>query len=110
MIELLEKPSRSFVFGLLIAMLLVGTVSANAALPPPDPVLQQAFHELPADGVRVLSDEQMREVEGKLWPYIATVVTLDLTMASFFWGVYVPFVTTGGACTFCTLTPLVQQH
>ena len=50
-----------------------------------------------------LTDEQMGATEGQLWPIIGAVVTLDLALSSYFWGVYVPtmYGSSSGFCVTC---------
>lgn len=59
---------------------------------------------LPGDA-SVLDNQAMEQTHGQLWPLvggIAAIVGVDLALASYFWGVYVPS-TGGGSCASCTL-------
>lgn len=62
--------------------------------------LADHFGELPAGTLEVLDPAEMQDTQGQLWPLIGAVVTVDLALATFFWGTYVPTVTgtspTGG--------------
>ena len=52
-----------------------------------------------------LDNQAMEQTHGQLWPLvggIAAIVGVDLALASYFWGVYVPS-TGGGSCTTCTI-------
>ncbi len=83
-------------------------MSATVAADTGDPALGQGsvnaladhFGELPAGTLEVLDPVEMQETKGQLWPLIGAVVTVDLALATFFWGTYVPTVTgtspTGG--------------
>ena len=42
-------------------------------------------------GVRAVSALEAAQVRGKVLPYVLGVAAVDLALASFFWGVYVPF-------------------
>lgn len=55
--------------------------------------LASYFSELPAGSVELLDPVQMEETRGEIWPLIGAVVTIDLALATFFWGTYVPSVT-----------------
>ena len=53
----------------------------------------------------LLDNQAMEQTHGQLWPLvggIAAIVGVDLALASYFWGVYVPS-TGGGSCTTCTI-------
>ncbi len=49
--------------------------------------------------LELLSSEEMAATEGDFFPayfgYLAAVVTIDLALAGYFWGVYVPTVYSG---------------
>jgi hypothetical protein len=68
----------------------LGTV--NAA----DAIFESGFE---LNQIELLSAEEMVETHGAFIPgyfgYIAAVVTIDLALAGFYWGVYVPTVYTG---------------
>ena len=53
----------------------------------------------------LLDKRAMEQTHGQLWPLvggIAAIVGVDLALAGYFWGVYVP--STGrGSCTTCTI-------
>ena len=95
--------------GIALASLLVAQGSLAGAVPErgsdgSEP-FALAFAEAPREGLRILDEEALRDTEGALWPLIGAVVTIDLALATFFWGAYVPTVTGsgGGLCTTCYL-------
>jgi hypothetical protein len=61
--------------------------------------LADHFGELPSGLVEVMDPVQMQETQGELWPLIGAVVTVDLALATFFWGTYVPTVTGGASAS-----------
>ncbi|MEM1403099.1 MAG: hypothetical protein AAGG55_07205 [Pseudomonadota bacterium] len=59
---------------------------------------------LPADA-SLLDNRAMEQTHGQLWPLvggIAAIVGVDLALAGYFWGVYVPSMG-GGSCATCTI-------
>jgi len=54
--------------------------------------------------VEVLDQREMEETSGKLAPLLLplTIVAVDLALIGAFWGVYLPF-TTSGSCQYCSL-------
>lgn len=67
-------------------------------------LISNAFDSPPSSRVQVLDEHAMSRTQGELWPWIIGVVTLDLTLASFFWGDYIPTVaSSGGLCVNCDL-------
>lgn len=52
-----------------------------------------------------LDDAAMAETRGELIPLIASIAAVDLALATFFWGVYVPMYAQprGGVCTTCDI-------
>ncbi|GEM_PF-941797 len=56
----------------------------------------QVFAEAPTESVSWLSESQMTETKGEVMPFILGVVAVDLALAGFFWGVYVPNYASGG--------------
>ena len=73
-----------------------------------EPWVAQAFEQLPVESVEILADAEMAQTQGELWPFIAAVVTLDLTLASFFWGTYLPAMAytsrTPSICASCPIS------
>jgi hypothetical protein len=67
-------------------------------------LLAGAFHSAPQTAVEALDDSAMNNTRGELWPWIIGVAALDISLASFFWGTYVPTVTGSGTCPNCNLT------
>ncbi|MEO1081433.1 MAG: hypothetical protein AAFY29_17865 [Pseudomonadota bacterium] len=69
-------------------------------------LIGNAFSVATADDIQMLDGRAMAETEGELWPFIAAVVTVDLGLAAFFWGTYVPTITAanggGGVCPSCS--------
>ncbi len=59
-------------------------------------LIDSAFPSASAQDVQVLSESTMAETEGELWPFSAAVVTIDLGLATFFWGSYVPTMAAAG--------------
>ncbi|WOJ94466.1 hypothetical protein R0135_04715 [Congregibacter variabilis] len=67
-------------------------------------LISDAFDSPPSSGVEMLDERAMSRTQGELWPWIIGVVTLDLSLASFFWGDYVPTVaSSGGLCVNCDI-------
>lgn len=68
-------------------------------------LLQSSFAVAPESEVLPLSPGAMHATQGELWPWIIGITTLDLALASFFWGDYIPTITSpGGTCVNCTLS------
>lgn len=79
---------------------------APASAPPSLTVEDQltaTFGPVADGGLVPLTERQMKATEGQLWPLIGAVVTLDLALSSYFWGVYVPTVygSSSGFCVSC---------
>jgi hypothetical protein len=64
--------------------------------------LASAFKVAPPGGIEGLDAAAMNDTRGELWPWIIGVAALDISLASFFWGTYVPSVT-GPTCPNCSL-------
>lgn len=70
-----------------------------------DQLLAGTFAAPPEAPVFALAPEEMQATQGELWPWIIGVATLDLALASFFWGDYVPYITSSrGVCITCGLS------
>ena len=70
-----------------------------------------AFGGRIAGTVVPLSERDMRATRGRFAPlvaYIGAVVGLDLALAGFFWGVYIPNYG-GGGCSSCYYTPPISH-
>lgn len=66
----------------------------------------QAFAGADASEIALMNESAMQETEGQLWPLvggIAAIVGVDIALASYFWGVYVPSSGGGGKCPTCTI-------
>jgi hypothetical protein len=73
--------------------------------------LAQAFDGFEQSGATLLDDQAMRDTRGELWPFIVSVVGVDLALSSYFWGVYVPYVSGGGSgCITCSYALTVAHH
>ena len=80
--------------------LLTGLLLAQGTLADPDAVgtssiedpLAVAFEVPPVAAPQPLSASQMQATEGQLWPLIGAIVSVDLALSGYFWGVYVPTV------------------
>ncbi|WP_439107497.1 hypothetical protein [Congregibacter sp.] len=67
-------------------------------------LMSAAFESEPSEELVALDDHAMRETQGELWPWIIGVAALDISLASFFWGEYVPIMAAaGGACITCDI-------
>ena len=68
-------------------------------------VFMSAAFERPASSTVMPLDAQLMDnTQGELWPWIFGVVAVDLSLASFFWGEYVPIMAaSGGACITCDI-------
>lgn len=67
-------------------------------------LLFEAFDSSPSSDVRVLDESAMSETQGELWPWIIGVAALDVSLASFFWGEYVPIMAAAsGSCVTCDI-------
>jgi len=62
-------------------------------------LIDMAFDVPSVEQVSILDDTQMRQTEGELWPFIFGVAAVDIGLAGFYWGVYVP--TVAGPCRVC---------
>lgn len=72
--------------------------------------LAQAFDGFELAGATLLDEPTMRDTRGELWPFIVSVVGLDLALSSYFWGVYVPTVGGGSGCITCSYALTSAQH
>ncbi|MFK8042907.1 hypothetical protein [Congregibacter sp.] len=67
-------------------------------------LVSAAFKSPPSSTVRPLDAQLMDNTQGELWPWIFGVVAVDISLASFFWGEYVPIMAaSGGACVTCDI-------
>ena len=67
-------------------------------------LMSAAFHSPPSNTVTPLDNQLMDTTQGELWPWIFGVVAVDISLASFFWGDYVPIVAaSGAACVNCDI-------
>lgn len=67
-------------------------------------LLSEAFNSAPSASARVFDEALMEETQGALWPWIFGVVAVDISLASFFWGDYLPtMAAAGGACVNCDI-------
>ncbi|MFT4768336.1 MAG: hypothetical protein ACI8RN_001471 [Glaciecola sp.] len=67
-------------------------------------LISSAFHSPPSTELQMLDEQAMSSTQGELWPWIIGVVALDLSLASFFWGNYVPIMTaSSGFCVNCDI-------
>jgi hypothetical protein len=62
-------------------------------------LIDLAFDAPAVEQVAILNDTQMTATRGDLWPFIFGVAAVDIGLAGFFWGVYVP--TVAGPCRVC---------
>lgn len=91
--------------------LLTGLLLAQGALADPGALgvssiedsLAAAFEVQPVATPQPLSASQMQATEGQLWPLIGAIVSVDLALSGYFWGVYVPTVygSSSGFCVTC---------
>lgn len=83
-----------------------GTVPAgeNAFTDDERAILAGAFQSAPAQAVEGLDASAMNDTRGELWPWIIGVAALDISLASFFWGTYLPTVTGSATCPNCSIT------
>ncbi|WOJ95500.1 hypothetical protein R0137_09550 [Congregibacter brevis] len=66
--------------------------------------MSAAFQSPASSTVRPLDAQLMDTTQGELWPWIFGVVAVDISLASFFWGEYVPIMAaSGGACITCDI-------
>ncbi|MDP5053647.1 MAG: hypothetical protein NWP69_07655, partial [Congregibacter sp.] len=74
------------------------------AIPVEASLLAGVFNSPPVAGIYALDEQSMSSTQGDLWPWIIGVATLDLTLASFFWGHYIPITSAaGGLCVNCDI-------
>jgi hypothetical protein len=93
------------------AALLTGLLLTQGTLADPGAVgmsaiedpLAAAFAAPPEAAPQPLSASQMQATEGQLWPLIGAIVSVDLALSGYFWGVYVPTVygSSSGFCVTC---------
>ncbi|MEM9314388.1 MAG: hypothetical protein AAGA95_07150 [Pseudomonadota bacterium] len=102
--------AASAVRGAALILGLRGAAAANAAgVQATDGygLIDSTFSLATVEDVQVLDGRAMADTEGELWPFIAAVVTIDVGLATFFWGTYVPTITAatggggGGVCPSC---------
>ena len=88
-----------FATGLTGALVLHGTVAA-AATPtdtavahraPPVTSMQWSQAPLPDERSNAVSFLEATQLRGRLLPLVLGIATFDLTLATFYWGVYVPY-------------------
>jgi hypothetical protein len=53
--------------------------------------LQVGYGPFQEEQARVVSELEAAQVRGKVLPYVLGVAAVDLALASFYWGFYVPF-------------------
>lgn len=75
----------------------------TAGTPSMQDQLAAAFEAPPVAAPMPLSQSQMLATEGQLWPLIGAIVSVDLALSGYFWGVYVPTVygSSSGFCVTC---------
>ena len=116
------KTSRKMLTAVLAVVTLTtqlpATADSLATVPVETPLVPIAERDLLAnafDGIGppttvLLDDQTMRDTRGELWPFVFGVVGLDLALAGYFWGVYVPAVGGSGNCTTCNTPALTAHH
>ena len=74
-----------------IAVLAISmTMSLSAVAAPPDAVVNNNL-ALPGEITKsIMLDTDVSEIRGEVWPVILGVVTVDLALQAYFYGVYVP--------------------
>jgi len=98
---------KSCAFALVISLgVAQGAIADTRALAPAQNqdamLLEASFGGDTVNQLVVLDDSEMRDTQGELWPFIFGVAAVDLALATFFWGAYVPTVTgPGGFCDGC---------
>lgn len=101
----MSTTTKSCAFALIVSLgLAQGAIADSRAFAPAHDatLLEASFGGDTVNQLVVLDDSEMRETQGELWPFIFGVATLDLALATFFWGAYVPTVSgTGGFCVGC---------
>jgi hypothetical protein len=96
----MSKAMKSCAFALVASLGLAQGAIAETRGPDFDArLLEASFGGDTVNQLVVLDDTQMQETQGELWPFIFGVATVDLALATFFWGTYVPTVSGSGA--FC---------
>lgn len=67
-------------------------------------LLSSVFHSPPIADVTPLDEQTMSDTQGELWPWILGVAAFDLSLASFYWGTYVPVTSAAGVgCINCDI-------
>lgn len=67
-------------------------------------LFSSAFHSPPIADIKPLDQQAMSDTQGELWPWILGVAAFDLSLASFYWGTYVPVTSAaGGSCVTCDI-------
>jgi hypothetical protein len=88
-----------FATGLLGALTVQGT-AASAAVPtdiatahrtPPITSMRWSRAPLPDERSTAVSFLEATQLRGRLLPLVLGIATFDLTLATFYWGVYVPY-------------------
>ena len=74
-----------------IAVLAISmTMSLSAVAAPPDALVNNNL-SLPGEITKsIMSDTDISEIRGEVWPVILGVVAVDLALQAYFYGVYVP--------------------
>ena len=72
-------------------------------------LLASAFEGAAFVDAHTLDEAAMRDTRGELWPFIVSVVGVDLALSSYFWGVYVPTVGGGSGCVTCSYSVVAAQ-
>ncbi len=108
------KTLQTLVAGLSLAVVIGQPLTVAAAPAGGEPAwLSEAFAEGAAlDQAHALDETAMTDSRGQLAPLIgvvAGIAGLDLALMSFYWGYYIPTVSSGGgACTGCNT--MYSQH
>lgn len=88
-----------FATGLMGALVLQGA-AASAAVPTDTVATHRASHigtlqwaraPLPDERASAVSFLEAAQLRGRLLPLVLGIATIDLTLATFYWGVYVPY-------------------
>jgi len=89
--------------GVLTAPATMADEHAPQALAADRGLIASHFPSVGEGQMEVLDAQAMGSTRGELWPLIGAVVTVDLALATFFWGTYVPTMSgtspTGGLLT-----------
>ncbi|WP_439101232.1 hypothetical protein [Congregibacter sp.] len=107
----MKNPSKQWAAVVALSLLIAqGSATADEAPPAVDMQAQQsvllstAFSGAPSASTRVLDEALMEDTQGALWPWIFGVVAVDISLASFFWGDYLPtMAAAGGTCVTCDI-------